>query len=734
MKPIYALIILMCSLQLLQAQEDDGVVALTLPVRNSLTFNRFAMQPTFSFVREQTKYISLYNKREWSQFEDAPLTYMAGYTGRFAENIGAGLSVFQQNYGVLTTFGGVTNFAYNLRMNRDSNLTFGMNIGAYKSGLNTGNVVSNVDDPALANVPENFLLTISPGINYGTAFIDFGVAINNLAAYNFNTSEMLQDNPEQGIQAHLMYTGYMSTRGFFDETKFSGLIRSEFKTDETVISALAMLTVPKGFWAQVGYNSVFGISGGAGINITPQIAIEYNFEKAIGDLTEFGPSHDITLAYRFKSNKYYDYSSEDEVVGLISGNKRKPIISNASKSRKETDAKRKLAEQKAKEEAAEQARLLGEQKAKEEAAEQARLLAEQKAKEEAAEQARLLAEQKAKEEAAEQARLLAEQKAKEEAEEQARLLAEQKAKEVAEKATDLESDIIANPQDDITKAMYELAKETEDTKTQQRELLQQFDDMVEVKNEDLKALKEENDLSEQGIAVQPRPFKSITEENNRLNRIKSNLDNIISNRSSKIKELKELYDDKYETDTLYNDEVFLFYRKTIKQLESEQKQAIEARSNLEIRLEDIKVATEYERRRRIKRAAFDNEEERYSLDRAALKNIKETTTVTNSLLSPSDFDFGEERSDNIQILKNVNHVDNGYYVIMAVHTDIEKRNEFVRKVVSTGESNVNFFYDVNTSKYYIYSKKYESIDMANEALNNRNKSYNEKVSLVKIEN
>ena len=33
-----------------------------------------------------------------------------------------------------------------------------------------------------------------------------------------------------------------------------------------------MLTVPKGIWAQVGYNAVYGVSGGIGLNITPQIA------------------------------------------------------------------------------------------------------------------------------------------------------------------------------------------------------------------------------------------------------------------------------------------------------------------------------------------------------------------------------------------------------------------------------------------------------------------------------
>ena len=283
--------------------------------------------------------------------------------------------------------------------------------------------------------------------------------------------------------------------------------------------------------------------------------------------------------------------------------------------------------------------------------------------------------------------------------------------------------------------MQELTEDTESTREVQEDLLKQFDSMVNVKDQDLKDLKEENDLSEQGIAVQPKPFKSITEENNKLNAIKADLENIIEDQNRKIKELRALYDDMYEADTIYNEEVFLHYRKTIKQLETEQKEMIAMKSDLETRLADIKVATEFERRRRIKRAAFDNEDERYSQDRATLARIKETTTVTNSLLKEDDFDFGEEQSDNIQILKNVKHVESGYYLIMAVHTDVNKRNDFVRKVVTTGKADVDFFYDVNTSKYYIYSNKFNSINEANKALEtNKNKSYNAKMSLVKIEN
>ncbi|WP_179019669.1 PorP/SprF family type IX secretion system membrane protein [Winogradskyella forsetii] len=887
-KYLLILIICSCSIQTFHSQEDDGVVSLAIPTRNSLTFNRYTINPTFSFVREQTKFISIYNKREWVQFDNAPLTYLASFSGRFGENIGAGLGLFQQNYGVLTTFGGILNFAYNAKLGQDSNLTFGINIGAYKSGVNTGNVVTNFDDPSLQNVPENFLMTINPGINYGTEFLDFGLSFNNLVLYNFETSAMIEDNPQQSIQAHVMYTGYMSTRGFFDESKFTALARSDFQKDETIISGVAMVTVPKGIWAQVGYNTLYGASGGVGINITKQIAIEYNYERAFGDLNNFGSSHEITLAYRFKNDNYYDYSREDEVSSILSGGNKRRRVSKSSKSRTasrnttngtnlasntskakakteaneqaklvseqkakakaeeqakelakqqsaqqeaeaeaqlieeqkakelaevqaeldkieadkkaearaatrarleeeqkakllaeqkakaeadaqakllaeqkakaeadaqakllaeqkakaEADAQAKLlAEQKAKAEADAEAKLLAEQKAKAEADAQAKLLAEQKAKAEADAQAKLLAEQKAKAEADAQAKLLAEQKAKAEADAQAKLLAEQKAKAEADAQAKLlaeqnaKEDVISNPTDELAKSMQSITKITEASKVVQNKLFKQFNDIVDIKDQDLKDLKEENDLSDQGITVQPKPFKSVTAENNTLNAIKSDLENVIKTRSEKIDELNRLYEERTEVGEYALDEVNLFYKKEIERLKSEQLKAIEVKAQLDKKLQAIKAATEFEKRRRIKRAAFNNEEDRYSQDRAMLQNIKQTTKLSETPLTEEDFDFGEALGNNIKILKNIDNVESGYYLIIAVHSDTTKRNEFVTNVVASGRSNVDFFHDVNTSKYYIFYDKFENIANANEALKTKgDRPYNGKMSIVKIEN
>ena len=233
--------------------------------------------------------------------------------------------------------------------------------------------------------------------------------------------------------------------------------------------------------------------------------------------------------------------------------------------------------------------------------------------------------------------------------------------------------------------------------------------------------------------MQPKPFKSVTEENNRLNAIKADLEEVIKLQGEKIDSLTALYELRFKTTEL--DEVNLFYKKKIQDIKDDQLKAKEIKQQLEVRLEDIRIATEFEKRRRIKRAAYDNEEDRYAQDRAMLANIKRTTKPPVSPYTSDDFDFGEEQSENIKILKNVKNTESGYYLVIAVHNDINNRNEFLTKVVASGRADVDFFYDVNSSKYYIYYNKFDSISAANKAMETKgNRPYNVKMSLIKIEN
>jgi len=824
-KYLLHIVLFFCMTQQLYSQED-GVVAFKIPVRNSLKFNRHFINPTFSFVREQNKYISFNNKREWVQFDDAPQTYLFGYSGRFKENIGAGVSMFQQNYGVLTTFGGVLNFAYNAVLDRDSNLTFGMNIGFYKSGINEGNVITNFPDASLDNFPSNSIITINPGINYGTAFLDFGVSINNLVSYNLTASKMIEDNPEQSVQGHIMYTGYLNSRGFFDESRFSSLLSSEFKKDQTVISAMVMLMVPKGVWVQGGYNSLYALSVGIGLNITPQIAFEYNYEKGVGGFSTFGNSHDITLAFKFNNKNRYDYSGDDdEEALLVSSNKKnktiakrrkpsntqtrkkaKPVVAinndinsdevvtskvdnqaqdelaNKTIEEEQTsiaEATRVKAEEDTKAKQAEEARVKAQQEEQARIAEAARIKVEKAAKAKLIEEERIKAAQEEQTRIAEAARVKAEEDAKAKQVEEARVKAQQEEKarlalaEESAKAKLIEEERIKAEQEEQTRlaeaasvkaeqeakaklaeeekikaekeaqieeivldeVLIEFKKSAEASKNAQEALLDKLIDKVASKQQDLNDLKEENDLSEQGIYKAPKAFKSVSAENAIIESLKLEIDNSIEIGNAKITEIETLYRERLKKVRSKDDLVNVEYFNAIQTLKSEQQQAINIKQNLMSTLEDIKEATDFERRRRIKRAAYDNEDDRYNKDRAALERIKKFTDPSPEPLTKEDFDTGEALS-NIQIVKDVNNVEAGYYLVVAVHSDVSKRDEFLEKAVAAGQKDINFFFDVNTSKYYIYYEKFDYIGEAKSSLDSSkgSKPYNSKMSMVKIEN
>ena len=97
----------------LQAQ-DAPVLTFTIPTQNTLLLNRFMMNPTFSVVRENDSYLTLYHRNQWIQFDDSPELYMLSYSGKYSERAGVGIGIYQQNLGIISSFGGVGNYAYQI--------------------------------------------------------------------------------------------------------------------------------------------------------------------------------------------------------------------------------------------------------------------------------------------------------------------------------------------------------------------------------------------------------------------------------------------------------------------------------------------------------------------------------------------------------------------------------------------------------------------------------------------
>jgi len=307
------------------AQEDAPVASIDIPAQNSLKFNRFLINPTFSTVNEDYSYFNLYHRNQWVNFEDNYQTYLGSYSGRISDRSGLGLSVYHQRFGTISNFGVMANYAYGIRLSEKSNLTFGFNLSYYNSGVDKSNInPSQPDDPTIADLQDGSLLSFQPGINLSIGSFDVGIYAENAFDYNLRTNESLTDFNDKTFTGHLMYTNrFKNGVGIMEDAKLSALTRVRRVGEEDLnLSGSLILDLPKLGWIQTGYDDYYGIAAGLGFNITKRLSLGYTMEKGVsGQVSNFGLTHEINFAYSFQptlsENRVFEDLEEDEELLLV---------------------------------------------------------------------------------------------------------------------------------------------------------------------------------------------------------------------------------------------------------------------------------------------------------------------------------------------------------------------------------------------------------------------------------
>ena len=317
----------------LQAQ-DAPVLTFTIPTQNTLLLNRFMMNPTFSVVRENDSYLTLYHRNQWIQFDDSPELYMLSYSGKHGERAGVGIGIYQQNLGIITSFGGVGNYAYQIPIREKIKLTLGFNIAYYNSGVDRNRAVTNEPDPAIMALRNNSILTIKPGLNVTWGSFDFGVYAENFVDYDFKSSEMVQDYSQKTYTGHAMYHHQMQNQeGLFENGFFRLIARAKMnQTDDFVYGGSVITNFPNLGWVQAGIDDFFGVNIGVGAHFTKKLSLGYTYERVINDgLVNFGPTHEITLSYRFAGKE------SEETYNRKSSKKKPTAVVRKPKVLKETE-------------------------------------------------------------------------------------------------------------------------------------------------------------------------------------------------------------------------------------------------------------------------------------------------------------------------------------------------------------------------------------------------------------
>ncbi|MFT5736293.1 MAG: type IX secretion system PorP/SprF family membrane protein [Maribacter sp.] len=304
-KRLLYLFLLFLALTKVNAQEENPFISYDVPAQNLLKYNRFLINPTFSTVREDKSYINLLHRNQSVQFDDNNQNYFLSYSGRVNDRTGLGLSLYTQRQGLLSNFGVLANYAYGVKLNDKSNLTFGANMSYYNSGFDEGRASTIEIDPLLAGLQDQSLLSIQPGLNLSYGKFDVGVFAENLFDYNLKTSESVTEFKDKTFSGHLQYTHqFKNTSGILEEARLMPLARArKIGEEDLTLGGSLILDLPKLGWLQAGYDSFYGAAAGVGFNLNRRISLGYTMEKGLSsNFDNFGVTHELSFAYSFTPN------------------------------------------------------------------------------------------------------------------------------------------------------------------------------------------------------------------------------------------------------------------------------------------------------------------------------------------------------------------------------------------------------------------------------------------------
>ena len=345
-KSVLYLLLFVFAIMKVSGQEESPFVSYDVPAQNLLKYNRFLINPTFSTVREDKSYINLLHRNQSVQFDDNNQNYFLSYSGRISDRTGLGLSLYSQREGILSNFGVLANYAYGVKLNDKSNFTFGANVSYYQSGFDNGRASTVEEDPFLAGLQDQSLLSFQPGFNLSYGKFDVGMFAENLFDYNLKNSESVTEFKDKTYSAHLQYTHqFENQKGIFEEARLMPLARVRKVGEEDVtLGGSLILDLPKLGWIQGGYDSFYGAAAGVGFNLNERISLGYTMEKGLSNnFDNFGLTHEISVAYSFSPNLTEDrVMLEDDFEDDLVKNDEEP--KNVATNEEIEELKMKLAE------------------------------------------------------------------------------------------------------------------------------------------------------------------------------------------------------------------------------------------------------------------------------------------------------------------------------------------------------------------------------------------------------
>ncbi len=285
---------------------SQSLSAQQIPLYSNYFFTPYIYNPAQSGTSGSTELSAMY-RRQWEGVQGAPQTAAIALNGNIgSDNVGYSVYGFNDEAGILQTYGFYGAYAYHVQLSENNFLSFGLAGGFMNSGLNQAAInASSTGDPILSgDFSGRGLFDINTGINLRLGNFQIGAAVPQLLGSPVRFVN--QPDLEASYQTfrHYMFNIQYDFEIVPDRTTLSPMVMVRAAENVPVmVDAGAMLDLKNLFFVGAMYRSNYAVTGNLGFHINDQLTVGYAYDFSTNQYSaNLGSTQEIMLTWRFGSN------------------------------------------------------------------------------------------------------------------------------------------------------------------------------------------------------------------------------------------------------------------------------------------------------------------------------------------------------------------------------------------------------------------------------------------------
>ena len=277
---------------------STALKAQQIPISENYYMDKYTLAPSYA-GNYNARYLFMGYRSDWTGIDGGPKTVRVSYSDLlpFMKNAGYGGKIVYDKAGIFSQLYILGSYSYNLQVNQDHHIMFGLSMGIYRNRLN---LLDYYNDPKYTIDPALISLDINSRLKFMSDFsavwtwkgAEAGFTFSNISIGDASYKEVdLKYNPLANYQFHATYL-----YGISEDWDLAPLlivrggkyIKSQFEIATQVMYL-------KRFWGSLVYRDPAVIGFGLGASIDKGLKIAYNFNFATNVVMGAFNNHEITL-------------------------------------------------------------------------------------------------------------------------------------------------------------------------------------------------------------------------------------------------------------------------------------------------------------------------------------------------------------------------------------------------------------------------------------------------------